>query len=194
MTPWDQRYLLGDTPWDKGRAHPVLATRPPRQSPARILVPGCGTGHDAIELARLHPESEIIGLDLSPTALATAARLAAGLPNLTWIQADALQWTPPEPCDLVWEHTFLCALDPSHRQDYAAACARWLRPGGLLEGVFFTHLDDEGCGPPWNTPPDELQHLLSPFFDGPLHATADHPTHPGRESEESYLCFTRIEK
>ena len=49
-TDWNERYRTEDTPWDKGKPAPGLvdwlAKR--QMSPNnRVLVPGCGKGHDA---------------------------------------------------------------------------------------------------------------------------------------------------
>ena len=44
---WNLRYEEGDTPWDKGGAHPVLADMLSRRPfSGRVLVPGCGRGHE----------------------------------------------------------------------------------------------------------------------------------------------------
>lgn len=167
---WDHRYACGDTPWDKGRAHPLIATRAcewHNHSHRHILVPGCGTGHDAAAIATALPGSHVTAIDLSRRALDAARKLGGDLPNLSLIEANALQWQPAQPFDLVWEHTFFCALHPRQRPEYLQACRRWLRPGGLLHGAFFTHLDDENDGPPWNCPSAELSALLRHAFEPP---------------------------
>ncbi|MFN5868275.1 MAG: thiopurine S-methyltransferase, partial [Akkermansiaceae bacterium] len=51
MTDWNQRYELGDTPWEKGHAAPPLLELLEKMDPSiwgegAVLVPGCGTGHD----------------------------------------------------------------------------------------------------------------------------------------------------
>ncbi|MFM8766042.1 MAG: thiopurine S-methyltransferase, partial [Spartobacteria bacterium] len=44
---WNTRYVAGDTPWDKGTAHPALVARLQNQPlKGSVLVPGCGAGHD----------------------------------------------------------------------------------------------------------------------------------------------------
>ena len=49
---WNRRYEENDTPWDKGEAHPVLRDMLARDAlSGRVLVPGCGAGHDVRELA-----------------------------------------------------------------------------------------------------------------------------------------------
>src|SRR5512134_995590 len=71
MTNWDARYAHRDTPWDKGMAHPALVrfvTAHPLEG--RILVPGCGTGHDVRAIAT--PSNYPVGLDISERAIRTA--------------------------------------------------------------------------------------------------------------------------
>lgn len=51
--------------------------------PARVLDAGCGTGRVGIELR--HRGYEVVGVDLDPSMLATAARVE---PGMQWVQAD----------------------------------------------------------------------------------------------------------
>jgi methyl halide transferase len=53
---WESAYVLGETPWDKGFASPPLSwfLQLGQWLPAgRVLVPGCGRGHDVRLLAGL---------------------------------------------------------------------------------------------------------------------------------------------
>lgn len=145
---WDRRYLEADTPWDKGQPHPslarVLARLESCDAPAngilRVLVPGCGRGHDARELARRFPD--VLAVDFSREALAEAERQEVNPPGLRFAEADFL--APPDEWsaefDLIFEHTCFCAIEPSTRPQYADSCQKILRPGGLLAGFFFTEL------------------------------------------------------
>src|SRR6478609_6306354 len=57
---WDKRYQSGETPWEKGRAHPELVAFLRRQPlNGCVLVPGCGHGHDARALAAC--ADEVVG-------------------------------------------------------------------------------------------------------------------------------------
>ena len=49
-TDWEKRYTEKDTPWDKGEPAPGLVDWLKSQNldpDIRVLVPGCGCGHDA---------------------------------------------------------------------------------------------------------------------------------------------------
>ena len=68
---WNRRYIEGDTPWDKGDAHPALGVALAQSAlSGRVLVPGCGTGHDVRALAG--QGLEVTGLDIAPLALEKA--------------------------------------------------------------------------------------------------------------------------
>ncbi len=64
-----------------------------RQRPVSILVAGCGTGHHPIQLARKHPDADILAIDLSLASLAYAARMSEWLhiSNIKYRQADILE-------------------------------------------------------------------------------------------------------
>ncbi|WP_118974864.1 methyltransferase domain-containing protein [Taibaiella koreensis] len=50
---------------------------------------GCGTGADAINMARMLPGLEIIGLDYAPEMITKATADAGDLPNISFRQAEA---------------------------------------------------------------------------------------------------------
>lgn len=59
---------------------------------ARILVAGCGTGQEAIQLAYVFPDADITAVDLSQTSLAYAISKAntLGLNNISFGQGDIM--------------------------------------------------------------------------------------------------------
>lgn len=61
--------------------------------PDEILVAGCGTGQEAVEIARQFPASRILAVDLSRASLAFAMRKTGelALPNLEYAHADILE-------------------------------------------------------------------------------------------------------
>src|SRR5476651_114994 len=74
---WQRRYEESDTPWDKGVAAPALIKfLQEKQIAGRVLVPGCGRGHEVRALGML-PQTNVVGLDLSAKAIAQAKELAA---------------------------------------------------------------------------------------------------------------------
>ena len=164
-TDWEELYQQGDTHWDKGEGSPglvdFLADRSelPRGS---VLVPGCGTGHDA----RLWSKRgfRTVGLDIAPSAvrLATEKTEAAGL-TAEFRLGDFLSDEPFERFDRLFEHTLYCAIHPSRRGDYFEAARRWLRPGGDFIAVHYLIPDEDG--PPFGTTREEVVKRFSPGFE-----------------------------
>jgi ubiquinone/menaquinone biosynthesis C-methylase UbiE len=56
---------------------------------ARVLEVGCGTGVLTRQLAGVPNVAAVVGVDLSPFLLARARKLAAGLPDVSFTEADA---------------------------------------------------------------------------------------------------------
>lgn len=182
-TDWESRYRNDDTPWDKGAAHPWLSTLRTRLGSAvRVLVPGCGRGHDLRELSRIFPAGEIVGVDLSVTALATAGDMPA---NVMLVEADVLALETKRRFDLVWEHTMFCAIDPELRDAYREMIRRVLKPGGMLFGAFFLTMPRDEGGPPFNCEPKEFTERFGRAHGWRIRRRHPMtPTFPGREGEE----------
>lgn len=98
---------------------------------ARVLELGCGQGHASRLLAEAFPASEIVGLDMSDTAIERARQAAtdAGLDNLTHVTGSA-----NEPPDGPWD--VVCAFDVIHDlarpRDVLVATRSALAPDGLF--------------------------------------------------------------
>ena len=162
---WDHRYREGRDGWELGAPAPPLESflrHDPRRPlpPGRVLVPGCGRGHEAALLAALGFTA--IGLDISGEALREARRLhGPDQPDLCWLQADLLDGAAglaDGSLAGVVEHTCFCAIDPSRRADYLAAVSRLLAPGGWLLGLFWCH--GRPGGPPFGSDPRQLADQL----------------------------------
>ena len=164
-TDWENRYQTGDMPWEKGAPSPglldFLAAHPdlPRGS---VLVPGCGTGHDARAWARAG--FRVTGLDLAPSAirLSRETTSAEGL-TAEFHQADFLAEPPLELFDWIFEHTLFCAIPPERRDDYVDAVLRWLKPGGNFLAVQYMIRDADG--PPFGCTQEELMERFTPHFE-----------------------------
>lgn len=162
---WEARYQSGDMPWEKGEASPglvdFLAAHPelPRGS---VLVPGCGTGHDARIWAKAG--FNVTGLDLAPSAirLSRERTVAAGL-KAEFRLANFLDDAPFARFDWIFEHTLYCAIDPTRRDDYVRAVLRWLKPGGQFLAVHYVIRDTDG--PPFGCTQPELMDRFSPHFE-----------------------------
>lgn len=180
---WDSRYRSGDIPWEKGRAHPALPEwLKDHPITGRVLVPGCGSGHDVRVIAE--GGAEVTGLDIAPGAV----RLAEGHPragNEGYVCGDLFQ--PPEEWrgmfDWVFEHTCFCAIAPEMREGYVTSVAGLLKPGGRLLAIFFINPDHDEGGPPFGCTDDSLEELFSPYFLFE-EERRDLRTYEGREGRE----------
>ena len=184
-TDWEANYQKNETPWDKGAPSPglvdFLAGEPLR---GRVLVPGCGFGHDVRALAA--GADEVLGIDIAPSAV-KGARTFPSVGGESYELADLFA-LPPRlrgSFDWVWEHTCFCAIEPGMRAAYVEAVAGALRPGGHLLAVFYLdpgpgHPDD---GPPFGVSLAELDALFVPRFTL-LREWLPQRAYPGREGRE----------
>ncbi len=162
---WEERYRSGEMPWEKGHGSPGLEDflrDHPDLARGRVLVPGCGTGHDARTWVR--HGFQATGMDLAPSAvrLATEATRAAGL-TAEFRLGDFLREPAGERFDWVFEHTLFCAIDPTERDCYAEAVCRWLRPGGQFLAVHYMIRDTDG--PPFGCTQHELMKRFAGTFE-----------------------------
>ncbi len=162
---WEACYQAGETPWDKGCAHPALVDWLSRNRlTGLILVPGSGAGHDVRALAA-DPAASVVGLDLAPSAKVKAERFPkAG--NETYLTGDFLSGFPSVGSfDALFEHTCFCAIPPARRPDYVLAAARSIKPGGLFLAIFYRNPTDRGePGPPFGCPMEEVDTLFEKQF------------------------------
>lgn len=183
---WQQRFVRGETPWDRGASSPQLdawlaAGALPDDGP--IAVPGCGSGHEVATLAR-HGHA-VIGLDYAEAAIAlTRERLARAGLSARLEQADVLAWRPAAPLAAVYEQTCLCALHPDQWLAYAEQLHAWLRPGGTL-ALLAMQARREGAaegrieGPPYHVDIHALRALLPAArweWPAPPYARVPHPS------------------
>lgn len=192
MTDWDQRWRERETPWDKGEPAPALleALAHPEDGEflagARVLVPGCGSGHDVRALAAAG--AQVTGLDLSPTAV-EVARQHPRVNGETYVCASLFDWEA-EPFDAVWEHTCFCAIHPSTRELYALAVGRLVRPGGRLIGVFYPDPEDPDDDPPYPVETDEIVRHLKRWFTL-VRGSKPKESFPSRVGREWLAAFVR---
>ena len=153
----------------------------------RALVPGCGAGHDVFALAA--DDRQALGLELAPTAAARFETLREGL-GIGADQAaievgDFFSYEPEQPFDVIWDYTFLCAIEPAERQAWARQMDRLLAPNGELYTLIFPVVDRplNPGSPPHPLSPELVRGLLEPLFEAHLLEPVS-TSHPGREGKE----------
>lgn len=157
---WQGRYEAGTTGWDRGGASPALeAWLGSGALPVgRVLVPGCGRGHEVVALAARG--FRVTGLDYAPAAVdAVRERLRRAGLDAEVIETDVFSYDAPEPFDVIYEQTCLCALPPQRWAEYERRLAGWLGPGGRLAAAFMQ--TDSPAGPPFACPPDAMLRLFA---------------------------------
>jgi methyl halide transferase len=165
QTDWEAAYRRGDTPWEKGKAHPALIDYLVENGPiiGEILVPGCGFGYDVRELST--SANHVIGIDLAQFAIARTTSFPKVGPE-EYLLADLLT-LPAEfksKFDVVFEHTCFCAIEPEMRVKYIETIVRVLKPGGKMIAIFFLNPDHDEDGPPYGVLRSELDELFGAQF------------------------------
>jgi len=188
-TNWESRYQQGDTPWDKGAAHPALLEYLERNPlEGRGLVVGCGLGYDVRALAATG--ARVTGIDIAPSALRHAESFPkAGNEDYELADFFALPRGLRHRFDWVWEHTCFCAIEPSTRPAYLRGLLDALTPEGRLLAVFYLDPGGDG-GPPFGVTVAELDALFGKDFQL-LGEWTPKVTYPGREDRERMRLLKR---
>ena len=200
---WEQHYRESHTPWDRGEPAPPLIhwleTHPDEMS-GRVLVPGCGIGHDVRAIARVRPRASVVGLDISPTAVKQARTIApAGVERYRDGDLFDLPEGMLDSFDWVFEHTCFCAIDRESRGDYVRAVWTALRPGGQLLGVFYLDPYSEGHSPGEDPPHGCSLEELRELFEASrrfriCETNLPERAYPGREGREIVVWMKRLSR
>jgi len=157
---FEWRYLRGKTPWDTNITPPEVMEFIGQHAPGRALDLGCGTGTNAITLARRG--WDVTGVDFSGKAIRKAAdkAKAAGL-EIRFIQADVTDLSMlRDPYDYVLDIGCLSGMAPEARGKYASQLVRLLKPGGWY--MLYAWLPRQWRGSTWGISPEEVEALLGP--------------------------------
>jgi SAM-dependent methyltransferase len=128
---WDSAYRDGRTaPWDTKMVAPALqqAVESGAIKPCRTVTLGCGTGANAIYLAR--QGFDVTAIDVAPTALGLADDKArqAGV-RVRWLLADVLALPDLRPFDLVFDRGCYHNVRYVDAEGFVESLRRLTRPG-----------------------------------------------------------------
>jgi SAM-dependent methyltransferase len=134
---WDERYQ-GDAeqrPWDIGSVEAelkrVVENELAGEKISRALEIGCGTGTNAIWLAERGVD--VLGTEISPTAIAAANKKVAGknLP-IRFVENDIVQTPPVQPgsIDFAFDRGVFHVMGPQQRGPFVKHVAQSLSEGG----------------------------------------------------------------
>lgn len=160
---WELRWQNKETGWDIGAPAPALIQYF-RQWPnrdARVLIPGCGSAHEALWLLE-NGFSQITLIDISPTACQNISERMGHFPGLQILCEDFFAHSGQY--DWIVEQTFFCAIPPEMRDAYVRKMHELLVPGGKLAGLLFG-ITFEKAGPPFGGSASEYRNRFSPFFN-----------------------------
>ena len=152
-TYWDELYLNKATGWDLKKPNPVweeLLNKKEFIKPGKLLVTGCGYGHDAILAAK--NGYEVTAIDFSKYAISCAKESAENNSAEVNFIADNLFTLGEEyfeKFDVVYEYTTYCAINPERRKEYLTKICSFIKPGGKLIAILFP-IDGREGGPPFN--------------------------------------------
>lgn len=165
---WDQRYAEGNLPWDSGvpDGHLQVVVGAYGIEPGKALEVGCGTGTNAIWLARRG--FDVTGMDLSSVAIERAeAKAAEAGVDVRFVAGDFLSDpVPGGPYDFVYDRGALHTFDsPKDRARFAERVAEALKPGGVWFSLIgSTDGPDRDVGPPRRSAV-EVTTAVEPYFE-----------------------------
>tara|TARA_B100001029_G_C15060067_1_gene457654 strand:- start:2430 stop:3041 length:612 start_codon:yes stop_codon:yes gene_type:complete len=166
---WNDLYINNETAWDlSGPSQPFLDLKKSINfNGKKICIPGCGNGHDVIELAKAG--SEVWAIDFASKPLENI-RNHPEFNNLIihLIELDFFHINNSfvGKFDFVFEYTFFCAIDPLNRKKYRDLIYQILKNGGKFISLFFPILKpEEESGPPYGVNLDKTLKLFKKKFN-----------------------------
>lgn len=199
---WIDHWANNTLFWEMKQAPPatieLIKTIPiliPEATDAKGLVPGTGSGHDAFALATMPGIKTVVGLDIVPQAIQAAKGLLALHPkndqvDIQLIAEDFFQHAPTQLYDVILDHTFLCALPPSQRQEWARKISSLTLQGGALITYMFP-LGNHSGGPPFALSTRIYYDLLGNNFDLEYIRDIAVPFHTWKETDGEKIAVWR---
>ncbi|KAJ9477170.1 Thiopurine S-methyltransferase [Pseudozyma hubeiensis] len=186
-TPWDANkaqpalveLLRGahdaDTQVPDADGKPIPISQAIPKGDGTAVVPGCGRGYDAKVFAERGMTT--YGVDVSSAAVAAANKwlddqdLPTDLDSkVNFAEADFFslgsnksvvsELSTPGQARLAYDYTFLCAIPPALRTQWAETYTRLLQKDGVLIALVFPIHGDRPGGPPFSISPQLVRELL----------------------------------
>lgn len=170
---WDSAYrqegaFEGPPPWNIGEPQPELAELI-RAGKIRSDVLDAGCGYAELSLALAADGYTVVGIDLTPTAIAAANRAAQerNLANASFAQADITTFTGYDGrFNTVIDSTLFHSLPVESRDAYLSSVHRAAAPGaGYFILVFAKGAFPEGFPGPNEVTEDELRTAVSKYWE-----------------------------
>ena len=162
---WNNVYKSeGDPPWNLDQAAEAIKDMMQRLKlpKSRILVLGCGEGHDAALFAQAG--HVVTAVDFSKESITRGKEKYGDIEKLHFHEMDIFhipqEWN--HSFDVVVEHTCFCAIPPDKRTELVKIWRRMLHEEGQLLSVFFTM--EKRSGPPYGATEWEIRKRLQNYF------------------------------
>lgn len=180
---WNSRYLKDDTPWDfEGIPADVRTFLKKKGKGAKVLIPGCGSGHEIMAFAEAG--YDVTAIDFAPFAVERARRMVGPELAKHILLGDFFQYDfPGETFDVIYERSFVSSFTPDRRPAYRDRMAQLLKYRGLLIGYYYYNKPMLSEGPPfgfaWSTADDLFAQYFILVKDDPVNDSL--PIYAGRE-------------
>jgi len=160
-----ERYARGETPWDSGKpsAELLRVLNAEKLTGATVLEIGCGTGTNAIELARRG--FHVVAVDVVEQAIVTARDKArAAAVDVDFRVADVLKDDLGGPYDILFDRGVYHCLRTVDLKAFQEFLRRSTRVGSWWLSLAGNAKEETDPGPPVVSE-DEIRTELGPLFD-----------------------------
>jgi methyl halide transferase len=184
---WNNRYEAEETGWDLKTISPPLKAYIDQLTDKnlRILIPGCGSGHEAEYLLK-QGFQDVTVIDFAPLVVGKMKSYLSDYQNIKIICTDF--FTHSGEYDLILEQTFFCALDPTLRKKYVQKMSELLSENGKLVGLLFGV--QFPTNPPFGGSKEEYLTLFSEHFKINFIEPCYNSVKP-REGNELFFNFSK---
>jgi SAM-dependent methyltransferase len=193
LMDWDSVYreqgvFEGPPPWNIGEPQPEIAELIGQgKFRSDVLDAGCGVAEASLRLAA--QGYTVVGIDVTPTAVAAATAAAAerGLTTATFVQADITSFTGYDGrFSTIVDSTLFHSLPVEAREDYLRSVHRAAAPGSVYYVLVFAtgaFPTDTDLPVPNVVTEDELRDAVSKYWEideiRPAFIHANMPQFPG---------------
>lgn len=184
---WSNRYVTDTTGWDLGLVSPPIKMYFDQieNKEVKILIPGCGFGHEAEYLFK----QGFKNVHIADFAAEPLDDFSKRLPSFPVDQIHQVNFFEIEDTfDVIVEQTLFCAIDPVLRSQYAQAAAKILKDNGILIGLLFNK--EFESGPPYGGEKEEYIEIFQPYF----RKISMEPCYNSIEPRQGSELFIRIQK
>lgn len=164
-------------------------------SGGRVLVPGCGRGYDVEAFGRTGRYTDVVGADVSATAVSAAAAYLRGVDApaaCRVVRADFFDAAADLGAfQLVYDYTFFCAIPLARRAAWGARMAALVQPRGVLVTALYpVGKPRRDGGPPYGVAVDDYARVLPAFRN--VEARPARRAHAGREGRTWWAVWERV--